>query len=166
MRITKSIAKDVAIKLVAKKEEILKSKKETISSILYEMVLKTIPKEVLDTQEKHSHFFTYAKEVSINGNGFDFKYFELKQKIVSKNRYNIIFEPTPQQAKVLSKLINEYETEKQSIQSLRNKIEIALFNLRTYNKVSENFPEALTFLPKLQNTSIAVNFSDIRKQLK
>jgi hypothetical protein len=166
MRITKQIANDVALKLLEKKREVLKEKEKNISFRLRHMVEKHIPICVLDLSKKEPNYFTWSDNVSINGNGFNYKHFDLDKEVPSKHRFNTLFEPNETEAKELSSLINMFEKEKEEIKNLQKEIEITLFNLRTYNKVSENFPEALPFLPKGQNTSLSLNLSDLRNKLK
>ena len=166
MRITKQIASDVAFKMLTKKREQLKSKKVSISEKLEHMILKTIPMGILDFSKKHPDYFKWADDVSINGNGFNYKHFDLNKNVVSISRYRVAFEPNEQEAKELSNLINSYEKQEKELKELQNEIEITVFNLRTYNKVSENFPEALPYLPKGENTSLTINLSDLRQKLK
>lgn len=49
---------------------------------------------------------------------------------------------------------------------LRKEIENAVFNLRTYKAVQENFPEAFEYLPTQKTTSaLALNISDLRNRI-
>lgn len=52
------------------------------------------------------------------------------------------------------------------INSLKSEIEQALLSLVTFKRVSENFPEAVPFLPKIQNTSLVVDLSNLRNKIK
>ena len=72
-------------------------------------------------------------------------------------------------AKQLLKEFNEIEALKKEIKDLKKEIEVALYyTLKTYNRVSEVFPEAYNHLPKLNkdSTAIVINLDHLRRQFQ
>jgi len=160
--ITKAIANEVALKLTEKKRANIKKLETTLSSVLHGMILKTIPKEVVELFEKHPKFFGTRSSFQLQGNGWNYKYLNSVKQIPT---YNSSFSPNAKDSETLTKLDNEVKKERQDYEKLVSEIETALFGLRTYKRVQENFPEAFELLPNKINTSLSVNLSDIRQKL-
>jgi hypothetical protein len=71
--------------------------------------------------------------------------------------------------KELLKQFNKIQTLEKEIKDLKLEIETALYStLRTYKRVEESFPEALEFLPPMNNnkTALVVNLSSLRDKIK
>lgn len=164
MRITKSIAEDVAIKLTAKKREELSSIENEIRETLESFILKRLDKKIIDFHKSFPNYTNTSKSYRVSGNGFNFQYLETKNSLPCNN--NNSFEPSPEEAKTLLSLINKKKDLRDKLENLQKKIEVLLYNLRTYSKVILEFPEAEPFLPNTISDKLTINVSDIRKQLK
>lgn len=77
----------------------------------------------------------------------------------------MIFQPKTTVAADLLKKFNEIEEKRSVVQELEYNLKEAIFNLRTYKKLEDDFPEAFLLIPKKENCSLQTNLSDIRKKL-
>jgi len=160
--ITKAIAQEVAIKLTVKKRDSLKNEELKLKDDFREIIIKTIPKDVLDCFEKHPSYFDTRTSVQLSGNGFQWESINFGKELpVFRN-----FTPDAVTAKKIMILKNKVEDSKKNLSDLQKEIENALFGLRTYKRVEENFPEAFAFLPNKITTSLAINLTDIRQKIK
>jgi len=163
MNITKQIASEVAILLLQKQANEIKSLNKDLETEFTEMVFKKIPVEVLDVFGKFSDYFGTRKSFQLSGNGFNYKWLSASRCLPAKNAS---FCPDEKEAKRLLSIINKIDDKSNKYQDLLKEIEVTLFSLRTYKRVEENFPEAFVLLPKKQTVSLALNLSDLRNKLK
>lgn len=163
-RITKEIAKEVAIKMTSKKYEVIKPLQNELSSNLETFVKRRIPKVVLELYSKYPKYFEATSSFRMVGNGFNHGYLHTKKNVPFGS--NDVFEPTAEEAKILLKLVNEITDLLQEKKDLIREVEITLYNLRTYVKINSEFPEATPFLPKNISNKLIVNINDIRNKLK
>lgn len=167
MRITKEIAEQVARQMIAKKLEKNEAKKKELEGLIALRVMETkVPKEVIQfISDGFGEYLKKSKGVILIGNGFNHEYVDLKPfPSITTNGY-VIFEPTPEDAKIWIKLHEDYNTERNKIQRLRGEISDTLYSLKTYNRVEKDFPEAFKFLPAKQETGLSICIDDLRKRL-
>jgi hypothetical protein len=165
MRITKQIASDVANQLLAKKVKGNNRNWTELSNEVYESVLKTIPKEITELQEKYPSYVRTSQNVRLFGNGFNHENINTPKSFPCTD-YSKTYTPTEKEAAEWIKLLNDYKDGKDNLRKLSSEIESALYNLKTYKAVQENFPEAYELLPEKVSTSLSVNISDIRQKIK
>lgn len=165
-RITKSLAEDVARKMVATRIEAANLKENIFLELLYEKVKNIIPKEVLDFYGCYTEFIRECSEIRVSGYGFNYQYFSLCKKLPTQDKYGIIeYLPSEKDANELLSYMDAYQLAYREAKELQKEIETTLFNLRNYKSVQDNFPEAFEFLPKQQTTAIALNISDLRQKI-
>ena len=162
MNITKAIATEVAEKLIQKKGLELIELKESLKLKFEDIVLKSIPKEVIDFYKKYPNYVETRQTFLLSGNGFDYKYLYTKNSIPS---FKSSFIPNERDAIILHGLWNDISNKEKEYKKLLSEIEIALFSLRTYKRVKENFPEAFVFLPNSVSNKLVVNISDLRNKI-
>lgn len=162
-RITKDIATQVAIKLLESKKKEVEECSLKLSETLESFVLKKVPKKLLEYYKEFPQYTKTKNGFQLHGNGFNFNYISVRKDIPS---ISSTFDPTPEEAKILLDLKNKKENLQNNYEDLKQKIEIALYSLRTYAKVAVEFPEAVPFLPKSITDKVALNIIDIRKQIK
>ena len=162
-RITKTIAENVAIKLLEKKYAKIEEIKEGLKVKFTEIYKKQLPKEVLELFYKKQGFFYQRTNFVLDGNG---------------HSHNIIYttEPLPylsgavsldvEDSKIILDIMNNISNLESEYNKLKLEIETTLLNLRTYSKISSEFPEATPFLPNTTSTALSVNISDLRNKLK
>jgi len=163
MNITKAIATEVAAKLLKKQSLEIKSLKDELTVKFTEIYSKELPKEVLDLFSKHPDYFEARRQMQVTGNGFSYQYINLQFPMPSKRS---CFSPNEKDAKILMTYLNKINDKKAGYNKLFSELEIALFGLRTYKRVEENFPEAFLLLPNKTTTAIALNISDLRQKIK
>lgn len=165
MRITKSIAEYVAKQMVSEKKKLLERKRDIVKGICTEIYKREIPKDVLKLWDKNSSWLKSTSSVRLNGYGFSYEYQDIEELPKNFNRDPfLIFENN--EAELVLSARNEIQKINDEIRSLQSEIEQALLSLVTYKRVSENFPEAIPFLPKIQNTSLVVDLSNLRNKIK
>lgn len=163
-RITKEIAKEVALSLTKLKKEEISKLNEKISSRLEDIILSKIPDEVKKCFSKNKKFFNTRSGFQLSGNGFDYQHFNTINSIPYGN--NSSYTPTELEANELLPMINKVQDLKVNYNKLLLEVESLLYNLRTYSKVVIEFPEAEPFLPKTMSNKLMININDIRDKLK
>jgi len=165
MRITKSIAEYVAKQMVSEKKRLLQEKKDVLKSTCTEMYKRQIPKEVLSLWKNTPVWLKTTYSVRLNGDGFSYECQDIEELPRPNNREPFLaFENN--EAETILSARNEIQKMNTEINSLKSEIEQALLSLVTFKRVSENFPEAVPFLPKIQNTSLVVDLSNLRNKIK
>lgn len=144
-RITKEIAKEVAKKLTEKKQKALDLEKTKLSELAYGIALSKVPEEVIKCFKKHKNYFNTASYLQLVGNGFNYEHVDFNEYLPSTGKH---LSPNDSDGKKLRTLIDSTQDKSKELKSLRNEIEIALCNLRTYNGVEKEFKEAYKLLPK------------------
>lgn len=166
-RITKDIATDVAIQLTAnKKAEIKKLEDELAGFItgIYEASLSDLIKQAF---KKHKGFLHTTNSIRLTGAGLSvgYKYYALSYELPKCNSCGQFPMNDEQSAKIV-KLDDKIQDLIKEHRDLKQSIENALYNLRTYANVEREFPEAFKLLPvKSVNTALMVNIKDIRCKL-
>lgn len=162
-RVTKQIAESVAIELTKKNALEIKELKADLDNKFTEIYLKTVPKEVLQLFEKYPDYVETRSSMQMSGNGFQYQSLSLNKSFPAKNH---VFLPNEKDAKMLLLLVNEISDKKSEHSKLKQEVSALLFNLKTYNRVNSEFPEATPFLPKTVTSALMVNISDLREKLK
>jgi len=163
MNITKTIATEVANKLLENKTLAMKEAKDKVSAAFDKIYLSRIPKEVLNVFEKHKEFIKSGKDFQLQGNGFDWNWVQTSKELPkTKNA----FQPNEEEAKSLLVLINTFEALVKEKRELLAEIETSLSNLKTYKRIQDNFPEAFTLLPSVTENRLTINLSELRNKIK
>lgn len=160
IRITKDEAKAIAKVLTSglknKLEQIDKERKE----VAYKYFLSLVPQPVLSLYEIHKDYFKKLDtSVYVDGKW----YFSIKFDVPFNGDQTIKDEKVKEQ---LTKLQNQYEKAEKQKHELVTNLQEAIYNLRTYKRISEEFPEAIPFLQKKPNTELQINLNSLREQLK
>ena len=164
--ITKDLAKFVASKMIDKMQQNIELKKLQVSEKVVADINKTLPKELLEIALKYPNYFKKCNRILLQGNGLNDSFSLNKSVLATGNYHQIAFKPEPEDAKIISKGINEIEKLEKKYKELRIQIEKTLLNLKTFKRIETQFPEAWKFVPenKTEN-SLAVPIEDLRKQL-
>jgi len=162
--ITKAIATEVAVKLTAKKQEEIKNLDLKLREQFEIVYLKSLPKEVVLAFENAPNYFNTSNSVQISGNGFNWQSLGFTKKMPVLR--NCSHQLSDKEASDFLKKYNTIEDKKSKCRDLIYEIETALFSLRSYKKIGEQFPEAIPFLPEKITSALAINISDIQYKLK
>jgi len=165
MKISKSIALDIAKSLTDKKRKEVVALEENLKAITTEIANSKIPKEVLAFHKKFPKYCYLSSDIRVSGNGFNFETFNTKE-FPSENTWmkNVVLDKS--QATKLQEASHKYDDARKEYKKLFSEIELACLQLSTSKRISEKFPEAIPFLPK-ENVSqaLSVNIDQIRKKL-
>ena len=167
MRITKDVAEETAKKMISKKTLELKKMKSDFSDKIRKVKVKEIPKQVIETYEFHPNYFNKIGIVYLRGLGFNNDPISVQNYPYDNNYYLELTEKNG--VSILLIEFNKIKSLEKEIKDLKLEIETALYStLRTYKRVEESFPEALEFLPPINNnkTALVVNLSSLRDKIK
>jgi hypothetical protein len=163
-RITKEISKQVALKLLEKKKESLIFFKKKLDDYFTLLVESKTPKDVLSVFENNRNYFKTQDNFYVKYNGSNYCFLDTNRLLPCDR--NKCFEFTQKEIEKLLALKQRYDDASEEYSSSLLKIEIALINLKTYNNVFKELPEAYPFLPQKMSDKLAVNIQDIRELLK
>jgi hypothetical protein len=169
MRITKDVAEETAKKMISKKSLELKKLSSDFSDKIRKMKVKQIPKNVIETYEYFPDYFNACFSVYLKGVGFNNDCIKVQKYPYNGNYYLELNSNTSVVSNELLKQFNKIKSLEKEIKDLKLEIETALYStLRTYKRVEESFPEALEFLPPMNNnkTALVVNLSSLRDKIK
>lgn len=165
MRITKTMAHEVAIKLTEKKKEEVKVLKEALEDEMFSLGLSKCPQDVIDLFKKRPAFFNTSSYIQLSGSGFDYERFNSKEEFPS-DASNRSIDPGKTLGKKLRMLADKIEEKDEAYRALKLEIENTLFSLRTSDNIKKVFPEAFAFLPAEKATkALTVCIDSIRKKL-
>lgn len=164
-RITKDIASAIAKKLIQKKQDAVNKLNNEFAKKAGEYYLKTLPEKVIKAFEDDvlKKYIDTTTSIRLSGHGWNYQYVPLDKNYPDNRKSVQNF--TPKQMEILLKMYNDHSTAKNELNDLKSKIEIALYNLKTYSRVSESFPEAIPHLPTNSTTAVSVNVLEIRNEL-
>ena len=162
--VTKAIATEVAIKLVAKKKEAIEKLEKELKSLTVDAYKKTVPKEVLDVFEKYPDYIRTSTYCSLSGHGWDWQILKFGVTLPKKNNSGTQFDAKTSEK--LRKLFDKIQADSTKMRKTLHEIEVTLFNLRTYKRVEENFPEAFALLPAKITTALSTDVSTLRQEIK
>lgn len=159
-RVTKDLAHNVAKSLLKKKQETLDSLKEELRLITIDIVIKSIPIEVMELSKKHRNYFISNNYCYFSGRGMgngETRDLKISLPFPSRNIHldNEVADDIVARDLVIKKL-------KKEIEDLHLKFETAIFKLVTFNRVEKEFPEAFEFFPKNGVNLPSVNMQEIR----
>jgi hypothetical protein len=164
MRITKEIAEQVARLLCTKKKEAINAKKKVLAEYNTVIYLRHLPDDIVKAFKKKPNYFNKQTSTRINGSGLGYEFYQLDDVQPTDQRTSIT--ASEDEAKFIVKASNEITDLQIQYNEIVKEIEAALYNLRTYNNVEKEFPEAFALLPPTKvNTGLMVNLKDIRCKL-
>jgi len=159
-RITKVLAEEISNKLVEKLDVQIKSADKKLAKILYSEATKKVPVEVMTA------FSLYPQWISKTTSGYI--HYGAQQCYIKGDKefpYLGSLKTTDIDTCVeIDNLLNERDTLKAKRNNLFDELSATIFNLSTYAKVREFFPEAAHLLPELK-MEIAINIKDTRDKL-
>lgn len=160
------IAKQMSNSAIEPKRKELKSELEVI---LEPFIIKQIPKDIMELHSKYPKFFettsTY-RPVVIGVGDFGVT---MSKRYPSTGEYGKPIEVSKEAYKKMIKIHHQIENLRSKEDELKRNIEATLNQLSTFKKISENFNEAMSFIPAEwmddQATQIAIPIENLRKEL-
>lgn len=165
MRINKTIAEQIAIKLTENKKKLMDKAAQDYSDLVLSEYLKQTPKEVIDMQKKQPDYFSTTTYIKLDGHGFNWEQVKVS-KVVIANGNNASLKLNAKIASSLSTVKSNALKVKSEYNALKGEIQNALCNLRTFAQIQAHLPEAVQYLPKSTSVAIVPNYADLRKKIK
>lgn len=136
--------------------------------IAHERAMKQVPDAVMEAFAKHPDYIAQKQNARVYGEDIaDYAVENFEKPVPYDGVWDNKVTLTKAESKEYKKLLDQSRELKSEIDSLQYKIEIALYNLRSYKKIREEFPEAGEYLPDGEKkTELMVQVSDIRSKLK
>lgn len=164
-RITKEIAKKVALKLTENKRDEINALEKKLSDFCHNLAKAEIPKDILTCYNKNKQYFNTASQIRFVGNGTNHETVSFSPELPNLDSWYITVTPSKEVAKEFIQMFNDVKIKKREKSQLQDEIENALILLGTYKKVETEFKEAFELLPTRVNNQLIVNVSEIRKKL-
>jgi hypothetical protein len=168
MRITKEKAELVAEKLTAKKKEKRDLIIKQLEDFSTEIALKNIPKPVMDMFAEYPKYINTRSYINIQGEGinnYSLNYRNISREL-PREKGDGDLSVTKEQATLIQKLHDLEQSMRSEINLLEREITDAVYNLRTYSRCENEFPEAFKHLPKEGiTTAVSINIEAIRAKL-
>lgn len=162
-RITKEIAKDVAIILCKEKYKIVEKSLLVLSEYIEKLRKDNMPTLILQGFQKFPEYFNRSQSIYIRGEGI--KSYESQYSVNRLPKKDDGLQLSKSESAKYISLKNNVTDTKLEYDKLLLDVQTAIQNARTYNKIAELFPEAVPYLPK-KYPFPAINYSDIRNRLK
>lgn len=141
----------------------LKRDYEEIVTCFYE---DQIPQAVKTFAKQHSGFIHFGRTVRLEGNGFRWENINTTRPIIEDDYGNAKLEMNAKMAEKIKKAMNKHEDANKSYRTLLTETKQALSALGTNNRIKENLPEAIPFLPPPMSNALVVNFTSLQRKLK
>jgi len=164
MVISKELAGSIARKLTQKKYDALEKTKKDISDLAYEIAKAGVKKDIFEMYEKNKSYFNTTSQLALIGQGLNNETVSIKS-IPSDGSWSITKTLNNKHAETFVILFDKQKTQKKELQQLNIEIEAALLGLRTFKKITDQFPEAAKYLPVKENRELMINISAIVKKL-
>lgn len=167
MRISQTLATQIAKELTANRLQEIEKLGNEISALVRAEYKKTIPQTVLRLFAKEPSYFRKTTSLRLYGNGFSGKPVSFKEALPDSDsdKWETILNVDTELGKKLAALVNKREKMVEERETLRKEIESALLTLRSFKAIQDNFPEAIPFLPKSNSAALIPNLTGIRKKL-
>lgn len=167
MRITRSMAEDAATKMASKKFdekiESLNNEKKVLGDTISKVC---IPKEIIGISKKYPSFFNLYHSIDINpenGKGWSIT-LPTTEIVPNYNCKNFIVRD--QDYIKAKSIIESIERLKSDKDNLTSRISNTLISLRTIDKITKEFPEAVPFLNASEKILPALKIDDLRNLFK
>jgi hypothetical protein len=170
-RLSKTECSEIATKMTSGIQSEINKCEKYFGDLARKLLAKKVPKEVtlVFEQSVRGHWFVHTKtncQLSIGVNRYVWTSFE-QVPVSRENLHNTVCIDNASDEKEANIIYDRMDALKNKKKLMKTEIESVLFKLATYKKVSEFFPEALPFLPKVQENQLPqINLDSFREKLK
>jgi len=164
-RITKELAKQVAIKLTEQSRLAVEVIKKEYQQLVTDIYISTTPKEIKEAFKKHPEWFYTRGQVILDGHGFRWERVPTTQHVIANAGTEADLKMTSVFADKIMKSKRKYDKSKEEYEKLKTETENALITLRTYRQIIENIPAAEKFMPPPISNALVVNFDNLNKRI-
>lgn len=167
MRITKSMAEEIAAKMTAKFKEKTELRKKSLYEKIEEAIKKTVPQEVWDFYRKFPNHVKLTNYVCVYSDSNEYRLTtkNLSQNIPSKNSSAIRYTLTKEEYKEWVAI----EKDEQKLKDLIKSLTQTLINLKNDNRAKQELPESAPFFEAYAKqaipTTLVVQTNKLREEL-
>jgi hypothetical protein len=172
-RITRTLAREIAEKLISKRETEIEMMELAIGKWLVEQMRRATPPEIISCADKHPSYFNIKRRnICVARCGFSYQNVPIPEGVSypirqSENTVYLDREKHPfvDDLRAQYKIVNDARN---GLKKLEESIINTLIGLRTYARISEKFPEAIPYLPADENLLPCITDSvvlDVRNKL-
>lgn len=167
MRITKELAKMMAGQILTNNAQEVSDAREAYCQAVTDVYKTQIPENVMELFGQYPKWVSITDSVRLEGHGFRHDVVSITESLPCQNDDSYVYlKMNAAIAAKLVKLKNRHAKLAEAYRILKSNTTNALISLGTYKRISENFPEAVQFLPKDNNLRVMINYDAIRKQIK
>lgn len=156
------IAQKMTASTLAAVEQLKKDYEEFVT-FLYE---EQIPSAVKTFAKQHSGYLHWTRSVKLDGLGFHWEYIHTTRPVIQDEHGMAQLNMDIKMAEKIKKAMNKHEDAYKAYKTMLSETKQALAALGTHNRIKENLPEAIPFLPPPMSNSLVVNFDSLKKKLK
>jgi hypothetical protein len=164
MRITKEMANSVTRNLLRAKYEEIQEYTNKVKDFATSIYLNQIPSGVMKLWNSNPQYMQSTYSVRLVGNGFNYEYQSIENlptiKACPELKYSV------EEGETLLAMRAKLSDLEKATKELFKEVEQTLISLGTYKRVTENFPEAVPFLPKIKNSEIIIDLTTLRNKIK
>lgn len=167
MRITMSLADQIAKALTAKNKEHVKKLDIEFKELVTDLYLAQVPAKVSALLKIHPEWFDYTNTIIYSGNGNSHTQTNILKKVVKNGNQSWCgtLNLNPESGPLVADSKYKAEKAEEDFKKLFLEIRTALVGLRTFAQVEKTFPEAVPFLPTSTSTALMVNLDQLRAKL-
>ena len=165
MRITKYLANKVAQQLIEKKQKEVSTLRTEFQEYLTVVAEKRVPKDVMEFFKKQCEYVETSQSIFLNEKGFNREVISLTRQVPAKSSSSLHIVLNDTEATKAKRLHNAWLKAKENVERLKRELENALLNLRTYNRIEKELPEAFQLLPQGGGMLIPINIEKLRKEI-
>lgn len=168
MNVTKTMAQEIAKKMIQPMADEIDKKQSVLQNYVETIVLNQIPVEVQKTFKKYRRYFNGCSSVYLNVGSAETRRFNVDYDKIPYNNNTNTYQCTNEQFDFVSKARKDLEVLKEERQKTEESIITTLLSLRTVKKVIEQFPSAAEYAKEYDEkkvTTLSLPISDIDKVL-
>ena len=157
-----AIAEKMTSKTLTAVNQLKKDYEELVTSLYEEQ----IPQAVKTFAKQHSGFIHFGRTIRLDGNGFRWEHITATRPIIEDDCGNAKLDMDGKMAEKIKKAMHKHTDANDAYKKLVLETKQALSALGTHNRIKENLPEAIPFLPPPMSNALVVNFTALQKKLK
>lgn len=166
MNITKTIAEQVATKMIQPIKDCIEKNRAELTDIALLAIKRSLPPGLYELYKKYPGYFNKSRVVNLV-NGSQFIRVEMKEYVPSRD-YSNNFICTPEEAENVNRITTETDSLLDEKGRVYNSIVSTLLVLRTSKKVKDSFPEAYEYIKEYEEkktTEVSLPVESIMKSI-
>lgn len=165
-RISQDLASQIAYKLTSKSRAAAEVLRKEYRDLVLQFYLEETPNAIKKTFELFPEWFSTRRTVALTGHGFRYEKVNVDIPVIcNAGSGDAHLTLTDDIANKITKAKMKWEKADAECNDLKKEVETAMINLRTFQRIRENIPEAARFLPPPMSNALVVNVDSLNKKL-